>query len=158
MPRTSTEPAIDPSGRARREAEPYSIDDQVGHLLRRAYQRATANLAQRINGHELTPMQFAALARLWEVGSASQNELGRQVAMEPANIHGLAGRLMKRGLVEAAPDPKDRRRRVLRLSAQGRALIEELIPLELAASAETTAPLSPAERETLLALLRRIGT
>lgn len=152
MPRTST----DRPPPAPQEAD-YSLDDQIGYLLRRAYQRATSNLAQRINGHDLTPMQFAALARLWEVGAASQNKLGRLVAMEPANIHGLVGRLMSRGLLEAAPDPKDRRRRMLRLSVQGRELIEELIPLELEASAETTAPLSPAEREALLALLRRIG-
>lgn len=152
MPKTSTE------ARARlRQAAAYSLEDQVGHLLRRAYQRATSNLAQQVDGHEVTPMQFAALARLWEVGAVSQNELGRLVAMEPANIHGLVGRLMKRGLVEATTDPKDRRRRMLRLSATGRALIEELVPLELDASATTLAPLSEAEAETLLDLLRRIG-
>jgi len=152
MPKTSTS-----ARKSVEQAAAYSLDEQVGHLLRRAYQRATSNLARRINGHELTPMQFAALARLWEVGAVSQNELGRLIAMEPANIHGLVGRLMKRGLVEAAPDPKDRRRRTLRLSAAGRSLVEALVPLELDASAETLAPLNDAEAEALLALLRRIG-
>jgi len=146
MPKTSTS-----ARKSVEQAAAYSLDEQVGHLLRRAYQRATSNLARRINGHELTPMQFAA------VGAVSQNELGRLIAMEPANIHGLVGRLMNRGLVEAAPDPKDRRRRTLRLSAAGRSLVEALVPLELDASAETLAPLSDAEAETLLALLRRIG-
>jgi hypothetical protein len=64
----------------------YRLEDQVGFLLRRAYQRASSNLVERIGPYDLTAPQFATLARLYERGALSQNLLGRLVAMEPANI------------------------------------------------------------------------
>ena len=139
------------------DALAYSLDDQVGHLLRRAYQSACANLAARIGEHDLTPMQMATLARLWEYGEVSQNRLGRLVAMEPANIHGLVGRLAKRGLVASRPDPSDRRRLLLRLTMAGRRLFETIIPLFHASTAATLAPLDAKEAALLRDLLRRIA-
>src|SRR4051794_26872747 len=78
---------------------PYTLDDQIGFLLRRAYQRASSNLVERIGTYDLTAPQFATLARLYERGLLSQNLLGRLVAMEPANIRDVVRRLKKRRLV-----------------------------------------------------------
>ena len=117
----------------------------MGFLLRRAYQRACANLTERIGDYDLTPMQLATLARLWEHGEVSQNRLGRLVAMEPANIHGLARRLAKRGLIAARADPADRRRLLLRLTPAGRRLFADIIPLSHASTAATLAPLDARE-------------
>ncbi len=136
----------------------YRLDDQVGHLLRRAYQVASANLMARMPDDGLTPVQFAVLARLHEHGPVSQNRLGRLVAMEPANIHGLVRRLSGRGLVRVDADSHDRRRLLVSLTAAGQALVESLFPVSETAGATTLAPLSGDERETLLDLLRRIGT
>src|SRR3984893_7468549 len=102
MPPTSTKPAT------RLEAE-YRLEDQVGFLLRRAYQRASSNLIDRIGPHDLTAAQFATLARLYERGPLSQNLLGRLVAMEPANIRDVVLRLKKRRLVLTRRDPGDGR-------------------------------------------------
>ncbi len=56
----------------------------------------------------LTPMQFAALARLAEAGAQSQNALGRQTAMDAATIKGVIDRLGRRGLVTTALDAQER--------------------------------------------------
>jgi len=45
---------------------------------------------------ELTPTQFAALARLRELGDTTQNQLGRLTAMDPATIQGVIQRLLLR--------------------------------------------------------------
>ena len=50
MPRTSTKPA-EP---VRRQASDYRLEDQVGFLLRRAYQRASSNLVEQIGSYDLT--------------------------------------------------------------------------------------------------------
>ena len=56
----------------------YVLDEQVGFLLRVAMQRHTAIFTGRmVEG--LTQTQFAALAKLYEVGSCSQNHLGRLI-------------------------------------------------------------------------------
>jgi MarR family transcriptional regulator, lower aerobic nicotinate degradation pathway regulator len=151
MPRTSTSQA------RRAVPEDYSLDDQVGFLLRRAYQRASANLVERIGRHRLTAPQFATLARLYERGALSQNRLGRLVAMEPANIRDVVQRLKRRRLVASDRDPDDGRQLLIRLTPAGLALVQGLLPVERTATAKTLAPLAPAERKTLYELLRRLA-
>jgi DNA-binding MarR family transcriptional regulator len=144
-----------PSADLRRED--FSIDDRVGHLLRRAYQRASTHLATRLRPHELTPVQFAVLMRLRQKGELSQNQLGRLVSMPPGNIHGLVGRLVKRGLIETGPDSRDRRLLLITLSPEGDHLTEELLRLDLEATRDALAPLEPDEQELFLALLKRMA-
>jgi len=136
------------------EAEGYRLDEQVGYLLRKANQRHLAIFAKAIP--DLTPPQFAALARLAEIGQASQNQLGQSIAMDAATIKGVIDRLKARGLVELSNHGSDRRRRVVSLTAAGRATVEALLPLGGAVSDETLAPLNPREAATLLKLLARL--
>ena len=161
MPARSTDGRVDPATiieppPAADAVSDYRLDDQIGHLLRRASQQTSANLAERLADHGLTTAQYVVLARLVETGAASQNQLGRLVAMEPANIHGIVGRLGERGLVATAPDPADRRRLLVSLTRLGTLLIQQVRPMDADASAATLAPLAAAERETLITLLRRL--
>jgi DNA-binding MarR family transcriptional regulator len=138
-------------------SDSFKLDDQVGHLLRRAYQRASAYLAARIRRHDLTPVQFATLVRLWEQGALSQNQLGRLVAMPPANIHSLVRRLEARGLVARAADDNDKRLLNVSLTDEGRTLVEQLIPLDMESTEDALSALDPGERETLYRLLRKLA-
>ncbi len=136
----------------------YVLEAQIGHLLRRAHQRATAIfLAELGETHGVTPTQFAALVKLHDLGEQSQNELGRLTAMDPATIQGVIRRLAARRLIARSGDPADRRRTRLRLTPAGRALVERTVPLGLVVSARTLAPLSPRERSHLLKLLNRLA-
>ena len=135
----------------------FRLDDQVGHLLHRAYHRASAHFTQRLKPYGLKPRQFATLARLAEMGPTSQNCLGEAVSMARANIHTMVERLQARGLVSTAADPDDARRRIVALTDKGQALLDELIPLDLASTGDALAALDSEERKTLYALLDRIG-
>ncbi|MCL4773095.1 MAG: MarR family transcriptional regulator [Burkholderiaceae bacterium] len=129
----------------------------MGFLLRRAYQRATANLGRGIGAHDLTPPQFAVLARLHERGSVSQNLLGRLVVMEPANVRTIVQRLGRRGLVRTERAPADRRLLMVSLTGKGATLTRRLVPIELDATAATLAPLTPRERTQLRRLLAKVA-
>ena len=137
------------------QGDAYSLDEQVGFLLRKASQRHLAIFAAHIP--DLTPPQFAALARLHEIGEASQNQLGNLVAMDAATIKGVIGRLKSRGLVKLSDHDQDRRRLVVSLTPQGRALIAALLREARRITEETLAPLSPREAEMLVRLLSRLG-
>ena len=139
-----------------RDVATRTLDDYVGHWLRRAHQSASATLAKHLRDADVTPAQLVTLLRLREAGCISQNELGRLVAMEPANIHRIAGVLLSRKLVLAGKDPADARKTLIRLSSKGRALVEELEPLHRNATKQTLNALSPEERAQLLDLLKRI--
>jgi DNA-binding MarR family transcriptional regulator len=153
MPRTSTKIAET----AKRFEQTYRLEDQVGFLLRRAYQRAASNLVERIGPHDLTAPQYATLARLYERGTLSQNLLGRLVAMEPANIRDVVLRLKKRRLVSCRRDPNDGRLNLVSLTPTGVSVIEQLIPVEIECTAFTLASFSTAERRTLYELLERLS-
>jgi hypothetical protein len=87
----------------------YVLDDQVGFLLRVALQRHTAIFTTRmIEG--LTQTQFAALAKLHEVGPCSQNHLGRLIYLDAATIKGVVDRLGARGGAHRPRPPGDRGR------------------------------------------------
>src|SRR5882757_7907186 len=81
----------------------YVLEEQVGFILRQVWQRHAAIFAREI-GINLTPTQWAALAKLTETGPCSQNQLGRLTAMDVATIKGVIDRLTARGLTETSAD------------------------------------------------------
>ena len=137
------------------DAGEYRLQEQVGFILRKAHQRHVAIFAAHIG--DLTPPQFAALAKLNDVGETSQNQLGALIAMDAATIKGVIDRLRARGFVEVGKHEVDKRRLMVGLTEQGRAAIERLIPLAERITAETLAPLSPREAATFLKLLAKLA-
>jgi DNA-binding MarR family transcriptional regulator len=133
----------------------YVLDEQIGFILRQVWQRHAMIFARDI-GINLTPTQWAALAKLQETGPCSQNALGRLTAMDVATIKGVIDRLSARGLTETSPDPEDGRRLLVSLTRAGQQLAEKAAPNALAISRETLAPLDAKERETLMGLLGRL--
>ncbi len=107
--------------------EPYVLEDQIGFILRRVNQRHTGIFADHI-GESLTPTQFAALVKLHQMGSCTQNRLGRNTAMDAATIKGVIDRLTRRRLTLTWPDPQDRRRVLVGLTAAGLKVVEKPCP------------------------------
>ena len=133
----------------------YVLDEQIGFILRQVSQRHAVIFARDI-GADLTPTQWAALAKLAETGPCSQNQLGRLTAMDVATIKGVIDRLTARGLTETSPDPEDGRRLRVSLTRTGQQLAEKVAANALAISKETLAPLDPREREQFVALLEKL--
>jgi len=136
------------------DEQAYHLDDQVGFLLRRASQRHLSVFAELIP--ELTTTQFAAIAKLAEEGPMSQNQLGRMTAMDAATIKGVVGRLVGRRLVVTSASVEDRRRLIVDLTPEGRALFERVRAQGFEATRQTLAPLSAADRQRFMALLRQL--
>ncbi len=137
------------------DAPPYLLDEQVGYLMRLANQRHTA-IFQALIAHDLTPTQFAVLIRLGEVGSGSQNHLGRLTAMDVATVKGVVDRLRAKNLVTLSPDANDARRRVIALSPEGQRILDALKARGADITEATLAPLDADERDTFVQLLRKL--
>ncbi len=149
MPRAPILPPNDPL------EEAYRLDAQIGFLLRKANQRHLALFTEEIP--EVTPRQFAALAKLLELGPLSQNRLGRATAMDAATIKGVIGRLLGRDLVTTTPDPEDRRRLTVALSESGRSFIQACLERAQTVSTKTLAPLSAEDSQQILALIKKLA-
>ena len=138
------------------EQRRYALDEQAGFLMRVAMQRHTSIFTSRmIEG--LTQTQFAALAKLYEVGPCSQNYLGRLIYLDAATIKGVVDRLHLRGFVTALNDPKDRRRRAVALTDRGRQVTEAAMLVAAEITAATLTPLTADEQRLIAKLLRKLG-
>src|SRR6201990_1384666 len=146
---------VSPKRTAKASRQIYVLDEQIGFILRQVSQRHAVIFARDI-GADLTPTQWAALAKLAETGPCSQNRLGRLTAMDVATIKGVIDRLTARGLTETSPDPEDGRRLRVSLTRAGQQLTDKIVSNALAISKETLAPLDARERELFVALLEKL--
>jgi DNA-binding MarR family transcriptional regulator len=99
---------------------------------------------------------FRVLATLDEHGPASQAALGRRSGIHLSDLVATINELAERGFVERAPDPEDRRRNVITITAAGRRQLRRLERQLVQIQEELLAPLSPEEREELARLLARL--
>ena len=146
-PDTSAPIAADPG---------YSVEDQIGYILRRTHQRATAIFESVMGDFQITPTQFTTMIKLQDLGEVSQNRLGRMAAMDPATTFGVISRLKKRDLITQRTDPNDARRVLLRLTPEGDTCANAMRDIATRVTEDTLAPLTGNERKTLLALLAKL--
>ena len=137
------------------DAGGYRLQDQIGFILRKAHQRHVAIFASHIA--DLTPPQFAALAKLRDMSETSQNQLGMLIAMDAATVKGVIDRLAARGLVQLSKHEVDKRRLQVRLTDEGRRVVDELVPLAQKITEETLGPLTEKDAATLVGLLAKIS-
>lgn len=140
------------------EKEPgkdYVLDDQIGYILRLAFQYHTAIFtSMMIEG--LTQTQYATLSKIHQIGSCSQSDLCKLIELDSATVNGVVTRMRTRGFIAFSEDPTDKRRQILSLSVEGKALMEEAESVGKSITDETLTNLSATERARLTALLRKM--
>ncbi len=104
----------------------------------------------------LDAMDYMVLAVLDESEPGSQLELARLCGSAPGKIVGILDQLEQRGIVVRERDPHDRRRSIVRLTADGRTVLEGADAIVEGVEAELLADLTADERGQLHDLLRRI--
>lgn len=128
-----------------------------GHLIRRLHQIATQVFLQKVAeaGHDLTPVQFAALDAIAHNPGADQAGLADLVAKDRATIGAVVDRLERKGLVTRAISARDRRARELTLSDEGRAVFTALMPVVTGLQRDILPGLTDAEYHQFIALAAR---
>jgi len=129
-----------------------------GRLFRCA-RLAHAALAEGLRGHDLQRGWFDILAALRRAGAPYElNPTGlmRATLLSSGGTTKRLDRLAEAGLVERRPDPSDRRGTLVRLTERGRSAIDAALDVHVANEERLLAGLTPAERQTLDGLLRRL--
>ncbi len=132
----------------------YRLEDQVGFKLRLANQKHLKLFSRMMP--DVTPTQFAVLARLRETGPLSQNHLGRLVGMDAAITKGVVDRLKAKGFVGSARSQTDMRRLDISLTDAGHIFVEDAVKIAQDITRATLHNLTPRERERLLVLLDKL--
>lgn len=135
----------------------YDVFQQIGHLLRRAYQRHLAIFQEAITDETgVTSVQFVTLCALRDVGPCSQTALVRLTAIDQATIRGIIERLRARDLIGLSKDSQDARKVILSLTAKGEAIIRDIVPRAREVSQRTMGDLNAAEQLAITVALKRM--
>jgi DNA-binding MarR family transcriptional regulator len=126
-------------------------------LLSRAAARSQSLLAAAFAAEGVRGYDFRVLAALDELGASSQAELGRKTEIDRSDIVATVSFLVDAGLARRSRDPVDSRRNLVTITRRGSSTLERLDAAVERVQAELLAPLTDAERRTLVALLRKMG-
>ncbi len=139
------------------DADQGRLPDLIGFNLRICYGIAAQIFARAFESLGLAPIQFAALEFVANTPDRAQTEIADEIGTAPSVLVGPLEKLERRGLITRRRDADDRRRFVVRTTPKGDALLADAHARIDEVEAELTSALGPAERETLLRLLRRVA-
>jgi DNA-binding MarR family transcriptional regulator len=107
----------------------------------------------------LQPGEFDVLATLRRSGDPymlSPTRLYEAAMISSGGMTNRIDRLERAGLIERRPDPKDRRGKLIALTADGRRVVDETITRHVANEQRLLSVLTTAEQEKLNTLLKKL--
>ena len=108
---------------------------------------------------DLTPAKLNVLMLVKHVGEEAglpQREIAKRLIISGSDVTGLIDRLEKEGLLTRRGASGDRRIKLIKITAKGSALLDQLWPSHMEQIVLVMAPLSMKEQEQLIALLTKI--
>lgn len=128
----------------------------TGFLLARLGSLAARSWRAFLAERDLTQIQYATLMVVAERGSLGQLRLAQLAAVDARNLVSVLDGLAQRDLIVRETDTADRRRRNVRLTSAGVALIRELATESAAARGQFLETLTLRDRKQLNVLLQRL--
>ncbi|MEU7712567.1 MarR family transcriptional regulator [Micromonospora chalcea] len=125
-------------------------------LITQTAVRAGRLVADGLAAADARGYHFRLLATLDEFGPASQAALGRRSGIHVSDVVAALNELAEREFVVRSPDPADRRRNVVTITAAGRRQLRRLEKRLAEVQDDLLAPLSADERADLTRLLARV--
>lgn len=132
----------------------HELLDRLHTLMHRV--KGRMHRAARDESDRLAPMEARALAYFARHPGSSQSALVLHAGRDKAQIARIVKLLVERGLLQAEPDPQDRRSLRLDVTEAGRAMQRRMHRQRVQIEAELLDVLSEAQRRQLLALLDRV--
>ena len=128
----------------------------LGYSARRAALTVIDEFVPRMAQFGLRVVDFSILSVIHHNPGITSRQLCAALNLLPPNLVGKIGTLEKRGLLVRHPHPQDGRALGLRLTAEGRALMQQAELAVAGLEAQSTQALTTAERRTLIRLLQKL--
>ncbi|CAM5437800.1 hypothetical protein GCM10010329_52140 [Streptomyces spiroverticillatus] len=125
-------------------------------LVGRVAAKGRGLVAEALAEEGLKLMQHAVLAATAEYGPVAQAELGRRLEVDPKDMVMLLNHLQGMGLVTRSPDPSDRRKNAVTVTAEGLEVLARCAVLAERANEELLGVLGEEEKAQLMRLLGRV--
>lgn len=126
----------------------------LAHRLTRAIAAAEAPI---LAAHGLSMWEYVVLSALGSGPAPTQAQLAATTGRDQTRLIPVLEGLGARGLLERTPDPDDRRRRVVTLTASGRSLLSGCRDAIRALEVRLLADVDPDDREPFVRALGRLA-
>jgi DNA-binding MarR family transcriptional regulator len=107
----------------------YRLTKSFPYLLNRVGVRMGELFVRRIASYDVTLPMYRVLASLWETGDRRLGDLAAATTVEVSTLSRLIGEMKRKGLVSRRRCADNERTVAINLTAKGRALAEELMPI-----------------------------
>jgi DNA-binding MarR family transcriptional regulator len=144
-------------GTAKPEQLPEELVTSSTFLLKRLGFAAKERAMEVYEEAGLHPYHYAILLVLDEGSRETQGSIADALGYDRGQLVGLLDELEDQGLVERRRDPNDRRRHIVRMTADGTRTLRRLRALARRSEEEFLEPLSGKQRADLLYLLQRLA-
>lgn len=137
----------------------FSLDDiyqAPGHLIRRAQQIAVGAFFEEFKGHEVTPVQYAALVAIRERPGIDQRTLVNLIAIDRSTIGSMLRVMEDRMLISRVTPRHNQRIKQLFILPLGNSLVEDTRQNIERVADRILEPLTPSEREMFMRCLVRL--
>ena len=109
----------------------YRLTDSMPYLLNRVGARMGELFSRRIAGYDVTLPMYRVMAALWEQGDQRLGDLALMTSLEVSTASRLIGAMKRKGLVSRKRLEDNARTVAINLTARGKTLVEELIPIAM---------------------------
>jgi MarR family transcriptional regulator, organic hydroperoxide resistance regulator len=107
----------------------YRLTHSLPYLLNRVGVRMGELFSRRIAGYGVTLPMYRVMAALWETGDQRLGDLAAMTSIEISTLSRLIGTMKRKGLVTRTRLKDNARTVAINLTAKGKGLVEELIPI-----------------------------
>jgi DNA-binding MarR family transcriptional regulator len=107
----------------------YRLSNSFPYLLNRVGVRMGELFSRRIAPYDVTLPMYRVMAALWENGDQRLSDLATVTTIEISTLSRLIGDMKRRGLVSRSRLEDNGRTVAINLTAKGKLLLEELMPI-----------------------------
>jgi DNA-binding MarR family transcriptional regulator len=132
------------------------LTGNAGFLLSRVGTAVQTGFKELLGSWEIRPQHFAILMAVAAAGEASQQELCRALGIDSGNMVEMVDALEALGYVRRRRDPRDRRRYLIAMTADGQAAFAAVTQAVTEYTDRFLEPLSRAEHAGLVAALAKL--
>ena len=132
------------------------LEGLFGYNLKRAYMIVAEDFRSALADRDVSARVFSALSLVVSFPNITQSALARMMRIERSGLVAIVDELERRGYLRRAAVPGDRRVQALVPTDQGRTAYAEMLDIVRNHENALFADMSESEKETLLALLKKI--
>ena len=132
------------------------LDDSLGFLLNKSAGEMKHALETALRPYDLTPGQWAVLARLLQQDGQTISDIGQSLYFDRPTMSGIVRRLSKKELLRKELDSKDRRMTRVYITESAKDIMQELPILAQGINKRALLGFSEQEATELKGFLRRV--